>query len=229
VEAGNGSFSTKSSSRRPAVAGRSVEGRRRGPRRDRRPHHEEPPDCLGRDRRCSTRRTRPSVAAGPRRRDRRLQQGWPRDIMSSWVGGGPTSPLTRVHSGASSDPTSWASSRRRRASVTGCRLGAGLGAAGARQPDDAPGPGAQGTPSTACWARSWASSAALASHPCRGRQSAKIGRMSEKPAVAPGRLQEVGRREYLESIVVAVILALFIRTFAVQAFKIPTAPWSPTC
>ncbi len=29
-------------------------------------------------------------------------------------------------------------------------------------------------------------------------------------------------REYLESIVVAVILALFIRTFAVQAFKIPT-------
>ena len=29
-------------------------------------------------------------------------------------------------------------------------------------------------------------------------------------------------REYLESIVVAVILALFIRTFAIQAFKIPT-------
>jgi signal peptidase I len=29
-------------------------------------------------------------------------------------------------------------------------------------------------------------------------------------------------REYLESVVVAVILALFIRTFAVQAFKIPT-------
>jgi signal peptidase I len=29
-------------------------------------------------------------------------------------------------------------------------------------------------------------------------------------------------REYLESIVVAVILALFIRTFAVQAFKIPS-------
>ncbi|HSB61211.1 MAG TPA: signal peptidase I [Vicinamibacteria bacterium] len=29
-------------------------------------------------------------------------------------------------------------------------------------------------------------------------------------------------REYLESIVVAVVLALFIRTFAVQAFKIPT-------
>lgn len=30
-------------------------------------------------------------------------------------------------------------------------------------------------------------------------------------------------REYLESIVVAIILALFIRTFAVQAFKIPTS------
>ncbi len=29
-------------------------------------------------------------------------------------------------------------------------------------------------------------------------------------------------REYLESVVVAVVLALFIRTFAVQAFKIPT-------
>jgi signal peptidase I len=38
--------------------------------------------------------------------------------------------------------------------------------------------------------------------------------------------EAVGRkslaREYLESVVVAVILALFIRTFAVQAFKIPT-------
>jgi signal peptidase I len=34
-------------------------------------------------------------------------------------------------------------------------------------------------------------------------------------------------REYLESIVVAVILALFIRTFAVQAFKIPTGSMEP--
>src|SRR5438270_8545262 len=31
-------------------------------------------------------------------------------------------------------------------------------------------------------------------------------------------------REYFESIVIAVILALFIRTFVVQAFKIPTGP-----
>src|SRR5216684_5304057 len=29
-------------------------------------------------------------------------------------------------------------------------------------------------------------------------------------------------REYFESIVIAVILALFVRTFVVQAFKIPT-------
>src|ERR1700732_3222950 len=29
-------------------------------------------------------------------------------------------------------------------------------------------------------------------------------------------------REYFESIVIAVILALFIRTFVVQAFKVPT-------
>jgi signal peptidase I len=34
-------------------------------------------------------------------------------------------------------------------------------------------------------------------------------------------------REYLESVVVAVILALFIRTFVVQAFKIPTGSMEP--
>ena len=38
----------------------------------------------------------------------------------------------------------------------------------------------------------------------------------------PGTFKRSVPREYLESIVVAVILALFIRTFAVQAFKIPT-------
>ncbi len=38
----------------------------------------------------------------------------------------------------------------------------------------------------------------------------------------PGAFKRSVPREYLESIVVAVILALFIRTFAVQAFKIPT-------
>jgi len=39
---------------------------------------------------------------------------------------------------------------------------------------------------------------------------------------APEHPKKSVAREYLESIVVAVILALFIRTFAVQAFKIPT-------
>ena len=42
----------------------------------------------------------------------------------------------------------------------------------------------------------------------------------ETKAAAPGKKSTA--REYLESVVVAVILALFIRTFAVQAFKIPT-------
>ena len=40
-------------------------------------------------------------------------------------------------------------------------------------------------------------------------------------AVAAG-FKKSTPREYLESIVVAIILALFIRTFVVQAFKIPT-------
>lgn len=41
------------------------------------------------------------------------------------------------------------------------------------------------------------------------------------PAAAPTFKKSVAR-EYLESVVVAIILALFIRTFVVQAFKIPT-------
>jgi signal peptidase I len=53
--------------------------------------------------------------------------------------------------------------------------------------------------------------------------------MSEKPAAAPAppSFKKSVAREYLESIVVAVILALFIRTFAVQAFKIPTGSMEP--
>ncbi|HEY3382267.1 MAG TPA: signal peptidase I [Vicinamibacterales bacterium] len=46
-----------------------------------------------------------------------------------------------------------------------------------------------------------------------------------KPApapVAPQPFRKSTAREYFESIVIAVILALFIRTFVVQAFKIPT-------
>ena len=46
--------------------------------------------------------------------------------------------------------------------------------------------------------------------------------MSEKPADAPPHFKKSVAREYLESVVVAIILALFIRTFVVQAFKIPT-------
>jgi signal peptidase I len=44
--------------------------------------------------------------------------------------------------------------------------------------------------------------------------------------VAPAFKKSVAR-EYLESIVVAVILALSIRTFAIQAFKIPTGSMEP--
>ncbi len=52
--------------------------------------------------------------------------------------------------------------------------------------------------------------------------------MKDAPAatVTP-RFKKSVAREYLESIVVAVILALFIRTFTVQAFKIPTGSMQP--
>jgi len=44
-----------------------------------------------------------------------------------------------------------------------------------------------------------------------------------RPAdAAPRAFRKSTAREYFESIVIAVILALFIRTFVVQAFKIPT-------
>jgi signal peptidase I len=50
---------------------------------------------------------------------------------------------------------------------------------------------------------------------------------SSKPALAPAPadpkpFRKSAVREYFESIVIAVILALFVRTFVVQAFKIPT-------
>src|SRR6185369_16907378 len=43
-----------------------------------------------------------------------------------------------------------------------------------------------------------------------------------EPAAAAPHFKKSVAREYLESIAVAVILALFIRTYVVQAFKIPT-------
>ena len=46
-------------------------------------------------------------------------------------------------------------------------------------------------------------------------------------AATPVTFQKSTVREYFESIVVAVILALFIRTFVVQAFKIPTGSMEP--
>jgi signal peptidase I len=46
--------------------------------------------------------------------------------------------------------------------------------------------------------------------------------MSAAPAPAGTSFKKSVAREYLESVVVAIILALFIRTFVVQAFKIPT-------
>jgi signal peptidase I len=52
--------------------------------------------------------------------------------------------------------------------------------------------------------------------------------MSERSAPEPvAGFKKSVFREYLESIVVAVVLALFIRTFAVQAFKIPTGSMEP--
>lgn len=44
-----------------------------------------------------------------------------------------------------------------------------------------------------------------------------------------GQIKKKGvAREYVEAAVIAVILALFIRTFAVQAFKIPSGSMEPT-
>ena len=68
----------------------------------------------------------------------------------------------------------------------------------------------------------------------------RVGQRRDSAGGVPGRAQAAEEstmttvafqkstvREYFESIVVAVILALFIRTFVVQAFKIPTGSMEP--
>src|SRR3989441_10113835 len=52
--------------------------------------------------------------------------------------------------------------------------------------------------------------------------------MSEKESGSPPAPKKSVAREYLESVVVAVILPLFLRTFAVQAFKTPTGSMETT-
>ena len=49
-----------------------------------------------------------------------------------------------------------------------------------------------------------------------------VSRAVPTPRAEPRPFRKSTAREYFESIVIAVILALFIRTFVVQAFKIPT-------
>src|SRR5207237_3266834 len=56
--------------------------------------------------------------------------------------------------------------------------------------------------------------------PRERRPAADTGKGKNWPLDRP--FQKSTLREYFESIVIAVILALFIRTFVVQAFKIPT-------
>jgi signal peptidase I len=49
---------------------------------------------------------------------------------------------------------------------------------------------------------------------------------SPTPASRQG-FRKSAAREYLEALIVAVVLALFVRTFGVQAFKIPTSSMEP--
>ena len=50
----------------------------------------------------------------------------------------------------------------------------------------------------------------------------------ERPAVSSKNPEKSVVREYVEAIIIAVILALFIRSFIVQAFKIPSGSMLPT-
>jgi signal peptidase I len=59
-----------------------------------------------------------------------------------------------------------------------------------------------------------------------GTRPARRTAPAERPSPAP-EYRKSTAREYFESIVIAVILALFVRTFVVQAFKIPTGSMEP--
>jgi len=56
----------------------------------------------------------------------------------------------------------------------------------------------------------------------KGNREQGRGQRAEDRQPAHGEFKKSTVREYFESIVIAVILALFVRTFVVQAFKIPT-------
>jgi len=52
---------------------------------------------------------------------------------------------------------------------------------------------------------------------------------NEKKSIQGRLLQGAFSRENIEAVVIAVVLALFIRTFVVQAFKIPSGSMEPRC
>ncbi len=61
--------------------------------------------------------------------------------------------------------------------------------------------------------------------PCRRRRTTII---PEEEQVSTERKKKSAIREYTEAIAIAILLALFIRTFVVQAFKIPSGSMLPT-
>ena len=70
-------------------------------------------------------------------------------------------------------------------------------------------------------------------YPLQGEASmASQGLMNRPKCSSPKREEPMGKKkfvkEYLEPIVIAVLIALFIRTFVVQAFKIPSSSMEPT-
>lgn len=60
------------------------------------------------------------------------------------------------------------------------------------------------------------------------RVHAKTIYLSEKSVVSGKKIEKSTVREYTEAIIIAIVLAIFIRTFIVQAFKIPSGSMLPT-